>query len=81
MTISLKFDPDYAIHNKSVLVPVIDLHQPGENPLPEPIMTLYTDAILCLMSQGLNWLIIIGWELIIDNKQGSWWQNFHNLQL
>ena len=44
--ISLKFVPRSSINNKSALVQVMAWHQTGNNPLPEPLMTQFTDAYM-----------------------------------
>ena len=44
--ISLKFVPRSPINNKSALVQVMAWHQTGNNPLPEPLMTQFTDAYM-----------------------------------
>ena len=42
--ISLKFVPKGQIDNKSALVQVMAWRQTGDKPLPEPILTLFTNA-------------------------------------
>ena len=44
--ISLKFVPKSPIDNKSALVQVMAWHRTGDKPLPEPMMTQFTDAYM-----------------------------------
>ena len=44
--ISLKFVPKDPIHNKSALVQVMAWHNTGDKPLPEPMLTQFTDAYM-----------------------------------
>ena len=44
--ISLKFVPKDLIDNKSALVQVMAWSRTGDKPLPEPIMTQFTDAYM-----------------------------------
>ena len=44
--ISLKFVPKSPIDNKPVLVQVMAWRLFGAKPLPEPIMTMFTDAFM-----------------------------------
>ena len=44
--ISLKFVPNGPSDNKSALVQVISWHRAGNKPLPEAMMTLFTDAYM-----------------------------------
>ena len=44
--ISLKFVPKRVIDNMSALVQVIAWRQPGDKPLPKPMMTQLTDAYM-----------------------------------
>ena len=46
MTISLKFVPKGPIDNKSALVQVVAWHRTGEKPLPESMLTQFTDAYI-----------------------------------
>ena len=43
-TFSLKFIPKGSIDYKSALVQVVAWHQTGEKPLPESMLTQFTDA-------------------------------------
>ena len=45
--ISLKFVPKGPINNKSALVQVMAWRQTSDKPLPEPMMTQFTDAFIC----------------------------------
>ena len=45
-TISLKFTPKGPIDYKSALVQVIAWHRTGEKPLPESMLTQFTDAYI-----------------------------------
>ena len=45
--ISLKFVPKGAIDNKPALVQVMAWHGTGAKPLPEPMLTQFTDAYIC----------------------------------
>ena len=44
--ISLKFVPKIPIDNKSALVQVMALHRTGDKPLPEPMLTQFTDGYM-----------------------------------
>ena len=44
--ISLKFVHRISIYNKAALVQVMAWHQIGDKPLPEPMMTQFTDAYM-----------------------------------
>ena len=44
--ISLKFVPRSPIDNKPALVQVMAWRQTGDKPLPEPMLTLFTDAYM-----------------------------------
>ena len=44
--ISLKFVPKRPIDNKSALVQVMARRRTGDKPLPEPMMTQFTDAYM-----------------------------------
>ena len=44
--ISLKFVPKGTIDNKSALVQVMDWRRTGDKPLPEPMMTQFTDTYM-----------------------------------
>ena len=44
--ILLKFVPKGAIDNESVLVQVMAWRRKGDKPLPEPILTQFTDAYM-----------------------------------
>ena len=44
--ISLKLIPRIPIDNKSALVQVMAWHRTGDKPLPEPMMTQFTDAYM-----------------------------------
>ena len=44
--ISLKFVPKGPIDNKSALVQVMAWHRTGDKPLPEPMLTQFTDAYM-----------------------------------
>ena len=44
--ISLKFVPWSPIDNKAALVQVMAWHQRGDKPLPEPMVTQFTDAYM-----------------------------------
>ena len=44
--ISLKLIPKCAIDNKAVLVQVMARRRTGDKPLPEPMMTQFTDAYI-----------------------------------
>ena len=44
--ISLKFVPKGPIDNKSAFVQVMARHRTGDNPLPEPMLTQFTDAYM-----------------------------------
>ena len=44
--ISLKFVPKGQIDNKSALVQVMAWRQTGDKPLPEPMLTQFTDAYM-----------------------------------
>ena len=44
--ISLKFVPKGPIDNKSALVQVMAWRRTGDKPLPEPILTQFTDAYM-----------------------------------
>ena len=46
ITISLKFVPKGPIDYKSALVQVMAWHWTGEKPLPESMLTLFTDAYI-----------------------------------
>ena len=46
ITISLKFIPKGPIDNKSALVQVVAWHRTGEKPLPESMLTQFTDAYI-----------------------------------
>ena len=46
ITISLKFIPKGPIDYKSALVQVVALHRTGEKPLPESMLTQFTDAYI-----------------------------------
>ena len=46
ITISLKFVPMGPIDYKSALVQVVAWHQTGEKPLPESMLTQFTDAYI-----------------------------------
>ena len=46
ITISLKFIPNGPIDYKSALVQVVAWHRPGEKPLPESMLTQFTDAYI-----------------------------------
>ena len=45
-TISLKFIPKGPIDYKSALVQVVAWHRTGEKPLPESMLTQFTDAYI-----------------------------------
>ena len=45
--ISLKFVPRSPIDNKPALVQVMAWYQRGDKPLPEPVLTQFTDAYIC----------------------------------
>ena len=47
ITISLKFVPDGPIDNKSALLQVMAWHWTGDKPLPEPVLTQFTDTFMC----------------------------------
>ena len=44
--ISLKFVPKVPIDNKPALVPVMAWRRTGDKPLPEPMLTQFTDAYM-----------------------------------
>ena len=44
--ISLKFFPSSPIDNKQALVQVMACRQTGDKPLPEPMLTQFTDAYM-----------------------------------
>ena len=44
--LSLKFAPKGPIDNKAVLVQVMAWHQAGNKPLPEPMLTQFTDTYM-----------------------------------
>ena len=44
--ISLKFDPNGPIDNKSSLVQVMAWQLPGDKPFPEPMLTQFPDAYM-----------------------------------
>ena len=44
--ISMKFVPRSPIDNKPVLVQVMDWRRRGDKPLPEPMLTQFTDAYM-----------------------------------
>ena len=44
MQISLKFVPEGPIDNRSALVQVVSSRRTGDKPLPEAMMTQFTDA-------------------------------------
>ena len=44
--ISLKFVPKSPIDNKPALVQVMAWRQTGDNPLPEPLLTQFSDAYI-----------------------------------
>ena len=44
--ISLKFVPTGPVDNKSILVQQMAWHPPGDKPLPEPMLTQFTDAYM-----------------------------------
>ena len=46
ITISLKFIPKAPIDSKSALVQVVAWHRTGEKPLPESMLTQFTDAYI-----------------------------------
>ena len=46
ITISLKFIPEGSIDYKSALVQVMAWHRTGEKPLPESMLTQFTDAYI-----------------------------------
>ena len=46
ITISLKFIPKGPIDYKSALVQVVAWHRTGEKPLPESMLTQFTDAYI-----------------------------------
>ena len=46
ITVSLKFVPKGPIGYKSVLVQVMAWHRTGEKPLPESMLTQFTDAYI-----------------------------------
>ena len=46
ITISLKFVPKGPIDYKSALVQVVVWHRTGEKPLPESMLTQFTDAYI-----------------------------------
>ena len=46
ITISLKFIPKGPIEYKSALVQVMAWHRTGEKPLPESMLTRFTDAYI-----------------------------------
>ena len=46
ITISLKFVPKGPIDYKSALVQVMAWHRTGEKPLPESMLTKFTDAFI-----------------------------------
>ena len=43
---SLKFVPRSSIENKLALVQVMTWHQTGNKPIPEPMLTQFTDAYM-----------------------------------
>ena len=45
--ISLHLIPKGLIKNKSALVQVMAWRQTGDEPLPEPMLTQFTDAYIC----------------------------------
>ena len=63
--ISLKFVPNGPIYNKAVLVQVKAWRLTGDNPLPEPMLTQFTDAYMrhstlivmhiCVSESGQHW--------------------------
>ena len=44
--ISLKFVPTGPVDNKSILVQQMAWYPPGDKPLPEPMLTQFTDAYM-----------------------------------
>ena len=44
--ISLKFVPESPINNNQALVKIMAWRQIGDKPLPEPMLTQYTDAYM-----------------------------------
>ena len=51
--ISLKFIPRGPIDNRAALVQVIAWHRTGDKPLPEPMMTQFTDVYM-RHKEGVN---------------------------
>ena len=44
--ISLKFDPKGTIDNKAAMVQIVAWPRTGDKPLPEPMLTQFTDAYM-----------------------------------
>ena len=55
--ISLKFVPNGPIENKPALLLVMAWHRIGDKPLPEAMLTQFTDAYICSTSRRWFW----GW--------------------
>ena len=65
-TISLKFIPKGPIDYKSALVQVVAWHRTGEKPLPESMLTQFTDAYIGLSTHpgtGVDGASGRGWKL------------------
>ena len=63
---SLKFVPKGLIDNTSALVQVMAWHRIGDKPLPEPMLTHFTDAYMHTRKRWVNQL-----PLIIDSPNGD----------
>ena len=57
--ISLKFDPEGPINNKSALVQVMAWRQAGAKPLPEPKLAQFTDAYMWNWGE-MSWNVMCG---------------------
>ena len=58
--ISLKFVPKGQIDNKSAYVHVMACRQKGDKPLPEPMLTQFTDAYMPHLGRWVNaitWIV------------------------
>ena len=61
-TISLKYVPEGLIDNMAALVQILAWCWSGDKPLPEPMLTQFTDAYMQHKGE-MSWLYILDWDV------------------
>ena len=70
--ISLKFVPESSIKNKSALVQVMAWHLTGDKPLPEPLLTSFTNTYMQQGDELTHWPLRVFYEVVSPVLLWNW---------